>query len=255
MSSPRPQPEHGPDEIAQRLRVRYARRGRMRFTSHRDVARALERALRQLGAPIAFSGGFTRHPRISYAGAAPTGTASEAEYLELALTARVDPAGFAAALDAALPEGLDVVEAVEARSGSLPDRIDASRWRIELPGTEPAAAQSAVDAFLARERITVERLTKEGRRTLDARAAVVSLSAGPGESGRCAIIDLVVRHSTPTVRPDDVLAGLLEVAALRPEVAPRVTRLAQGLLDPSGGFADPLAADRGEPAADGSPRP
>jgi radical SAM-linked protein len=255
VTAARPQPGQGPDEVVQRLRLRFARRGRLRFTSHRDVARALERALRQVGAPVAFSGGFTRHPRISYVGAAPTGAASEAEYLEIGLAAPVDPGRFAAALDAALPAGLDVVEVVAAAGGSLPERIDASRWRIELPGVDPAEAGAAVEAFLATQRLTVKRLTKEGRRELDARAAVVSMSVAAGDSGRCAIIDLVVRHSTPTVRPDDVLAGLLEVAALRPPVAPRATRLTQGLLGPSGEFADPLAADRGGPAADGRAQP
>ena len=62
--------------------------GRLRFTSHRDFQRAFERALRRAALPMAYSAGFSPHPKISYVGAAPTGTASEAEYLELAVTAR-----------------------------------------------------------------------------------------------------------------------------------------------------------------------
>ena len=67
----------------QRLRVRYAKRGRLRFTSHRDFSRAFERALVRSSVPMAYSSGFNPHPRISYAGAAPTGSESEAEYLEI----------------------------------------------------------------------------------------------------------------------------------------------------------------------------
>ena len=44
---------------------------------------------------MAYSSGFNPHPRISYAGAAPTGSASEAEYLEIALAQEVDPAAVA----------------------------------------------------------------------------------------------------------------------------------------------------------------
>ena len=62
----------------QRLRVRYAKRGRARFTSHRDFSRAFERALRRAAVPMAYSSGFNPHPRISYAGAAPTGAAPPA---------------------------------------------------------------------------------------------------------------------------------------------------------------------------------
>jgi radical SAM-linked protein len=248
----------------QRIRVRYAKRGRLRFTSHRDFARAFERALRRAAVPVAFSAGFSPHPRISYVGAAPTGVASEAEYLELGLAARVDVDRLRAALDAALPPGLDVLECVEAGAGrgGLADRIDASAWRIELPGLERAEVAGAVAAFLDRDSVEVERLTKDGRRSLDARAPVVeaAVSAAPDGTGApCAIIEVVVRQATPAVRPDDVLAALRAVAGLAPAAPPRATRLAQGRLDDRGRLADPLAPDRRAdvPAGDvrDAPRP
>jgi radical SAM-linked protein len=207
--------------------------------------------------PIAFSQGFTPHPKISYASAAPTGVASEAEYLEIGLQSRADPAELRAALDAALSPGLDVLDAVEATEGtSLAERIDASRWRLELANVSPAVAAEAVAAFLAADEVLVERMTKQGRRSFDARAAVMSFDVAnraPAPSGadgaRCAIIDLVVRQVTPAVRPDDVLSGLRVVAGLEPPVPPRATRLAQGrlvqsTLTPQLEIVDPLDADR-----------
>jgi len=247
--------------VVQRIRIRYAKRGALRFTSHRDFARALERAVRRANVPIAFSQGFTPHPRISYASAAPTGVASEAEYLELGLQRAIDPAELVRALDAALSPGLDILEAVEAQGESLPDRIDASRWRIELPGVEPSLAQHAVGVFLAADEVPVERLTKQGRRTFDARSAVVridvsSSAQAPSEvSGvPCAILELVVRQVTPSVRPDDVLSGLRVVADLEPPVPPRATRLEQGALTAEGDIVDPLAVDR-ERVVNGAPSP
>ena len=110
----------------------------MRFTSHRDFARAFERAVRRARVPVAYSQGFTPHPRISYASAAPTGVASEAEYLEIGLQAPMDPAELVKALDAALSPGLDVLDAVVATPGtSLAERIEGSRWRLELPEVDP----------------------------------------------------------------------------------------------------------------------
>src|SRR3954447_15560769 len=138
-----------PEPAVQRLRLRYAKRGRLRFSSHRDFQRSLERALRRVEVPMAYSAGFSPHPRISYAGAAPTGAASEAEYVEIAVTARCDPDRLRTALDAALPPGLDVVEVVEARTPGFAERLEASVWRVELPGVDPAAARSALAAFLA----------------------------------------------------------------------------------------------------------
>jgi radical SAM-linked protein len=236
--------------VVQRIRLRYAKRGPMRFTSHRDFARAFERAVLRAGVPIAYSHGFTPHPRISYASAAPTGVASEAEYLELAVRRRVEPEQVRAALDTALSPGLDVLEAVEAHGGSLADRIDASSWRVELPQVPPEEVASAVAAFLDAPEVLVQRLTKQGKRTFDARGPVVLLTSGAVPSGvaaaPCAILDLVVRQVTPSVRPDDVLSGLRVVADLEPPVPPRVTRLAQGTLTAEGGLVDPLMADRDE---------
>ncbi|MFB9235883.1 TIGR03936 family radical SAM-associated protein [Plantactinospora siamensis] len=235
----------------QRIRIRYAKRGPLRFTSHRDFARAFERALRRAGVPIAFSQGFTPHPKISYASAAPTGVASEAEYLEIGLRAQVDPAELRAALDAALSPGLDVLDAVEATGGSLAERIEASRWRVELPGVPPAALRAAVEKFRSAAEVPVERLTKQGRRTFDTRGAVISIDVieeneTPSEvtGVPCAILGLVVRQVTPTVRPDDVLSGLRVVADLEPPAPPRATRLAQGTLTAQADLVDPLDADR-----------
>src|SRR5881398_685221 len=108
-----------PPPVVQRLRVRYAKRGPLRFTSHRDFARAFERALRRAGVPMAYSAGFSPHPKISYAGAAPTGVASEVGYLEIGLAKVCGPSGVRAELDAALPPGLYVVEVFEAEPPGL----------------------------------------------------------------------------------------------------------------------------------------
>ena len=127
----REQPEQQAPPV-QRLRIRYAKRGRLRFTSHRDFSRAFERAVFRARIPMAYSSGFNPHPRISYAGAAPTGSASEAEYLEIALAQVVDPADVHAELEEALPPGLDVLQVVESPGGSLADRLDASRGTIDV---------------------------------------------------------------------------------------------------------------------------
>jgi radical SAM-linked protein len=249
----------------QRIRLRYTKRGRLRFTSHRDFQRAFERALRRAGVPMAYSAGFTPHPKVSYAGAAPTGVASEAEYLEIALTEEREPERLRALLDESLPAGLDVIDAVQARTAGLADRLEGSVWLLRLDGVEPERAREAAGVFLAAGTVEVERLTKNGVRGFDARGAVLRLEVlEPGAAqvagveaapapvgadmpgpGACAILRLVVRHATPAVRPDDVLSGLRAVAGLAPPVPAAVTRLAQGPLDEeTGTVADPLAPDR-----------
>lgn len=234
----------------QRIRLRYTKRGRLRFTSHRDFQRAFERALRRAGVPMAYSAGFTPHPKVSYANAAPTGTGSEAEYLEIALTEHRDPARLRATLDEYMPTGLDIVDAVQASTSDFAERLQASAWELRLEGVPPETAERAAEAFLAAVSVEVKRQTKKGIRTFDARAAVASLEVGEAVADRpgdtpCAILRLVVRHLTPAVRPDDVLSGLRATADLAPPVPAAVTRLAQGPLDEeSGTVTDPFAPDR-----------
>lgn len=232
--------------------LRYAKRGKLRFTSHRDVARAFERALRRAGLPMAYSQGYSPHPKVSWVGAAPTGAASEAEYAEIQLVEHVDPQVVRAELDAALPDGLAVLEGVLAGPGGLAERIEASAWRIEVRGLSGEQLRQAAHMLLAAPKLLVERVTKDGRRSLDARAAIVSLEVedcqtvlpAPDQLSRCGILMVVVRQVSPAVRPDDVLSALGAVAGLPSSVLVKAIRTAQGRLDDDGGLVDPLAADR-----------
>ncbi len=204
---------------------------------------------------MAYSSGFSPHPRISYANASPTGAASEAEYLEIGLAQACDPSKVRDALDAALPPGLDVLEVITAPTGALADLLSGSSWLIDVVGVSREVATSAIEAFLREASIIVERMTKNGMRSFDTRQAVIALSlddrrpagASP-ETDLCeddrerTRLHLVSQHFEPLVRPDDVLKALAKVEpAFTPSEVPILTRLAQGLLDPdTGSIADPF---------------
>ena len=221
----------------QKVRLRYTKTGRLRFSSHRDFSRAFERALKRAGVPMAYSSGFHPHPRISYANAAPTGAGSDAEYVEIGLASEVDPEQVRASIDEALPPGLDVVEAVVSPGGSLADLLQASAWRIELEGVTAPELAAAVEALLAAEEVLVERMTKRGLREFDVRGAVLGLTALEAGGG----VEVELRHGTPAVRPDDVLEALVSLGLPRPTVV-RPHRLRQGPLQAEDQIGDPLAA-------------
>lgn len=185
---------------------------------------------------MAYSSGFSPHPRISYANAAPTGAASEAEFLEIGLTDARDPEQVRAELDRALPDGLDIVAAQVSPGDTLADRLTGSRWQIDIAGVEPSVLDQAVVTFLACDTVEVSRMTKSGLRTFDARGAVRDLRV---EEGR---LIATIAHQVPLVRPDDLLTGLGAVEpGWSPPHPPLLTRLVQGELDDTTGeIAAPL---------------
>jgi radical SAM-linked protein len=238
----------------QKLRLRYAKRGRLRFSSHRDFQRALERALRRAGVPMAYSAGFSPHPKISYSNSAPTGVASEAEYVEIGVTLPCDPEKLQVELDAALPPGLDIIEVVVATSSDFSARLEASLWEMEICAPAPEVT-GAIEQLLRSTEVLVERMTKSGLRVFDARSAILLMECvsqssvtGPADTQmtpECVILHVVVRHITPSVRPDDVLTALKQVGNLVPLKPVRVTRLAQGPLTEVGILiGDPFDPDR-----------
>ena len=185
---------------------------------------------------MAYSSGFSPHARISYANAAPTGAASEAEYVEIGLAEARDPEQIRGALDVALPAGLDVVAAQVAPGDHLADLLTGSRWRIDVAGVAPEDAERAVCTFLDQSSVEVSRMTKSGLRTFDARSAVRDLRVGPDH------LLVTLAHQVPLVRPDDVLAALAAIdPGWRPISTPLLNRLTQGTLDArSGAIAEPL---------------
>ncbi|WP_279582024.1 DUF2344 domain-containing protein [Fodinicola feengrottensis] len=67
----------------------------------------------------------------------------------------------------------------DAAAGDRPlaEQLDASRWRMELMDLSADAGQQLLETFLAAAEVPVSKLTKSGRKTVDARAAVVRASA------------------------------------------------------------------------------
>src|SRR5579859_3882675 len=115
------------------VRLRYTKRGKVRWISHRDVARALERAFRITKLPLAFTEGFSPRPKVSFGLALSTGHESEAEYLDLVLTDEIDLEPPTESLTEALPEGMAVTGAVPLveRAPALQEAVTAVVWRVE----------------------------------------------------------------------------------------------------------------------------
>lgn len=146
------------------VRLAFAKRGKIRWISHRDVARAFERAFRIEQLPIAFSEGFSPHPKVSFGLALSTGYESDAEYLDVSLSDTVELDPLPARLTRALPSGLTVTDAVPLRDGApaLQEAVTAVEWIVTITDIAVAQLRDACEALAAADEVVVTR-TKKGK--------------------------------------------------------------------------------------------
>jgi radical SAM-linked protein len=159
-----------------KIRVRFTKVGKVRWTSHRDVARMWERACRRAGVPLAYTEGFSPRPKVSFGLALPTGHESLAEYLDLDVSDdQVDPLTLPGRLTPALPVGIDVVAATAVPPGadSLQHEVTSSTWTVELGAHDDLAGR--IDTVMAAPEIVVTRERKGRPVTDDIRPAIRSL--------------------------------------------------------------------------------
>ena len=210
-----------------RIRFRFVKLGKIRFTSQRDVARMWERALRRAELPLAYTEGFSPRPQLSFGLALPTGCESLAEYLDVVLdearpeTAEVDVAGLPARLSGLLPEGIEVEEAalVERRDGSLQQQVTSCSWTMWFAGMSRTALAERVARLLAAETVTITRERKGRHEQDDLRPSVLSLAVAPGPgapttAGSPVAVVAELACQPRGVRPIELVRGLIAVSGL-----------------------------------------
>ena len=166
-----------------KVRLRFVKLGKVRWTSHRDVARMWERALRRAALPVARTGGFTPRPKVSFGLALPTGHESLAEYLDVELEREVpDVTALPARLSPALPAGIDVTAAavVDDRATSLQESVTSCTWEVEAVGAPPDHIGRLVEGALRAPSLVVTRERKGTAVTDDVRPGILAATvAGP----------------------------------------------------------------------------
>ena len=198
-----------------RVRVRFTKLGKVRCTSHRDVARMWERALRRAAVPVALTEGFSPRPKLSFGLALSTGHESLGEYLDVELRRRLQPstsAAWPALLTPALPVGLDVLAAVaiDRRRAVAP----AGRHQLHVAASRSvgADADEAAERRGRRPRGAVELVATRTRKghdvTDDLRPAILHLAVtGPSAVGDGCRLAADLATQPRALRPAELLGG------------------------------------------------
>ena len=198
-----------------KLRLRFRKTGRAVYISHLDLMQTMQRAFFRAGYALRYSEGFNPHPLISIALPLSVGTASECEIMDFRLREDVDLAALPARLTAALPEGIEVIEAYEFTRKAAELKWLRVRGVLEYDERSAAGMADALRDFYAQEQIVITKKTKRGLGETDIRPAIREIAFSVSDAD--VALEAVISAQEPTLNPE-LLADALR--QLRPEIAP-----------------------------------
>jgi len=201
-----------------RLRIIFEKTAAMRYTSHLDLQRTWERTLRRARLPLAYSQGFSPHPRINLGAALPLGFTSQHEIIEVWLEEQMNLKEIESTLNVALPPGLVItkIEETELRSPKVQNLIQSTQYTVDLKAPRPDLSQQ-IEELMGSETLMRERrkkqydlrpLIKKLEASSDGQHIEMSLSALPGATGRPDEVLLALGinpHEVNVVRTDIIL--------------------------------------------------
>lgn len=233
--TPTPTPAPVPAEFC---RLRFARREPAIWLAHLDMMRTFERSIRRANLPIAWSHGFNPRPQMMFALPIGVGMATEDDYVDLELTAAIDPAELVARLNQNLPAGLTIRAArmVPAAGPSLMSLVRAAEYELVTPGLA-----DAVKCLDDHEVLTVSKFSKGRQIVVDIRPLILDVTILAADR----LLIRVKAGSSANLRPDLFLAALTTYCGLDATAADDCLLIRRRLL----------VADLRNPASLASPLP
>jgi radical SAM-linked protein len=195
----------------QRLRIKFSRGEEIKYISHLDLMRMWERALHRAEIPLAYSEGFSPHPKISLAAPLSLGVTSEAELMDIFLNQRVLPHFLIQAVSAQLPLGVDIlkVEEISPRLPSLQSQLRYIEYRVEVETSKKAEdVQASLHSLLRAEHLPWHHSRDTGEHHYDLRALIDDLWLIEWHHSLCILGMRLHSDSSGTGRPEQVLAAL-----------------------------------------------
>jgi radical SAM-linked protein len=195
----------------QRLRIKFRRGAELKFISHLDIMRLWVRALRRARIPLAYSEGFSPHPRISLAAPLSVGVTGEGEFMDITLTRPVSPHWFMNTVNQQLPHGIEVLEVfpISPSVPSLQSQVRQAVYRVEVCTAKPSHEIGAdVRRLLALEHLPWHHERDTGRRDYDLRALIEDIVVEGCAGGTCTLVMKLRCDEGGSGRPEQVVYAL-----------------------------------------------
>ena len=162
----------------QHLRIRFSRGQEIKFISHLDLIRLWQRALHRAGVALAYSEGFSPHPRISSAAPLALGVTSETELMDIVCTGWLSPHWFTGTVSQQLPPGIEILQVhpIAPNMPSLQSQVRFAEYRVEMEiENGQKDMESAISNLLAVKQLPWHHQRDTGQRNYDLRALIDDL--------------------------------------------------------------------------------
>lgn len=194
-----------------RLRLKFSRGEQLKFLSHLDLMRLWERALRRAGMELAYSEGFSPHPRISLAAPLAVGITSVAELMDVFLSHRITGGLFVEKVGPQLPNGIGIMQIlpVNIEAPSLQSRLRFAEYIVDMEADKDGPdIESGLAALLAMETLPWHHARDTGERFYDLRPLIKGLWLAGKKDNGCSIGMLLRCDASGSGRPEQVVKAL-----------------------------------------------
>ena len=227
------------------LRLEITKGEAVRYISHLDYARLMERALRRAKLPVAYSEGFNPHMKMAFASALSLGVTSDAEYMDIELSDDAGIESHVAALSRQLPSGviLKRTNLIDGRHKALSAIINIAVYKIAISGEfNSAAVAKSLDNFNKAGQVIYRKVSPKGNKDVDVKQYVVKDVSWSMVNGGLQLEMTIKITPTGSIKPSAVLAVLVDDFELSASpAAALITR--SGLFVQNGGkVMSPLTA-------------
>jgi len=189
--------------LGRKFRIRFSKGLPLRFLSHLDTYRALDRAIRRADLPVAYTQGFTERIKIALGPPLPLGYISQSEYIDLELKTNITQQNIER-LKETLPYGLSIIEIMPILGNidSLFSSIGVALYRIHIPDELfDGNYGERVNSLICKDSIIIRRREKE----INIRPLILRLSIDEKNHA----VDALLRISgARTARPDEVMLAM-----------------------------------------------
>ena len=195
----------------QRIRIRFSRGEELKFISHLDIMRLWQRALHRADIPLAYTEGFSPHPRISLAAPLAVGVTSQSELMDVFCSKWVSPHSFTAAVSQQLPPGIQILQVhmVAPTLPSLQSQVSHTEYEVETEtDKDQPTIKAALASLLSLEELPWHHQRDTGTRNYDLRALIDDLWLVGWRRGHCSIGMKLRCDSSGSGRPEQVTAAL-----------------------------------------------